>query len=111
PPPPAAPPAEALELTPQAFAAARAVAAAAQPVDRSKYVTVDDAAVLDMWIAGAVYPGLAGVDLVTASPDPMIAEIIGVSLALGPNEACYIPLSHRAGTDRLAGGGRAGGRV
>jgi DNA polymerase I len=104
-------PTEALELTPQAFAAARAVAAAAQPVDRSKYVTVDDAAVLDMWIAGAIDRGLVAVDLVTASPDPMIAEIIGVSLALGPNEACYIPLSHRAGTDLLTGGGLVAGQI
>ncbi len=103
--------AEAPPLTPQAFAAARAVEAAAQPVDRSKYVTVGDPAMLDAWIAGAIDRGLVAVDLLTASPDPMIAEIIGISLALGPNEACYVPLSHRAGTDLLAGSGLVAGQI
>ena len=41
----------------------------------------------------------------------MIAEIVGVSLALSPNEACYLPLSHRAANDLLAGGGLAPGQV
>ena len=41
----------------------------------------------------------------------MIAEIVGISLALSPNEAAYIPLSHRAANDLLAGGGRAEGQI
>ena len=98
-------------LTPQALAAARAAEAATQTIDRSRYVTVSDLAVLDVWIEKATEQGLVAVDLVTTSPDPMIAEIIGVSLALSPNEAAYVPLSHRAAADLLAGGGLAPGQI
>jgi DNA polymerase-1 len=31
----------------------------------------------------------------------MAADLVGVSLALGPNDACYIPLGH-GGTDMFA---------
>jgi len=33
----------------------------------------------------------------TASLDPMQADLCGIALAVGPNEACYVPLSHRQG--------------
>jgi DNA polymerase-1 len=88
-------------------AAAIAAGAPAQKIDRAKYVTVSDLAVLDLWIQKAVAQGYVAIDIVTTSPDPMIAEIVGVSLALAANEACYIPLSHRAANDLLAGGGLA----
>ena len=33
------------------------------------------------------------------SDDPMQAEIGGIALALGPNDACYVPLSHKQSGD------------
>ncbi|MBW1660481.1 MAG: DNA polymerase I, partial [Deltaproteobacteria bacterium] len=36
-------------------------------------------------------------DLETTSEDPLHAEIVGVSLALAPGEACYIPVKHDTG--------------
>ena len=40
-------------------------------------------------------------DTETSALDAMQAELVGVSLALGPGEACYIPLGH-GGTDMFA---------
>ena len=98
------------ELTPQGLAAARTAEAAALKVDRSRYVNVTDPAVLDVWIDKATEQGFLALDLVVTSPDPMIAELIGISLALAPNEACYVPLGHRAAND-LLGGGLAPGQI
>ena len=43
------------------------------------------------------------IDTETTSLDPMQAELCGFSLAVAPNEACYVPLGHRQGGD--GGGG------
>ena len=40
-------------------------------------------------------------DTETSALDAMRADLVGVSLALGPNDACYIPLGH-GGTDMFA---------
>jgi DNA polymerase I len=100
-------PADGTTLTPQALADGRATEAGVTGVDRSRYITISDTATLDQWIARAKERRLCAVDLVTTSPDPMVAEIIGISLALGPNEAAYIPVGHRASGDLLEGGGLA----
>ena len=36
---------------------------------------------------------------VELSSDPMRAPLCGFSLALAPNEACYVPLAHRQSGD------------
>src|SRR5579871_945260 len=82
-----------------------------QKVDRAAYQTIRDAETLGQWIAHATERGVVAVDLVTSSHDPMIAALIGVSLALGPNQATYIPLGHRNADDLLAAGGLAAGQV
>ena len=40
----------------------------------------------------------------TSSPDPLQGDLIGVSLALKPGEACYIPVGHRTGENDLFDG-------
>ena len=92
----------------QALAAAEALA---KKDGRPKYVTIGDMAALDAVIARATDNGLAGVDLVTTSSDPMRAEIVGIALAPEAGEACYIPLGHRASDDLLAGGGLVPGQI
>ncbi len=64
------------------------------PCDHDNYVTVTDEAALDRWIAEARHQGYVAVDTETTGKDPMLAELVGVSLALAPNRACYIPLAH-----------------
>ena len=41
--------------------------------------------------------GLVAVEAKTIGPGPMQAEICGISLALEPGRACYVPLGHRTG--------------
>jgi DNA polymerase-1 len=96
-------------LTPQSLADARAAAARNTKVDRSKYETVRTLEALNAWIARARDIGTIAIETETASLDPMQAELCGIALALGPNEACYLPLSHKQGGDGAAPGLFAGG--
>jgi len=41
--------------------------------------------------------GYVAVDTETTSLDAMQAQLVGASLALAPNKACYIPLAHKGG--------------
>jgi DNA polymerase-1 len=66
---------------------------------------------LDQWIAEATDAAVVAVDTETTSLDPMQCELVGVSLAISPGRACYIPLQHHepgagdlfGGADVLAG--------
>ncbi len=97
-------------LTPTAHAAARLASLKAIPVDHARYETVLTLDQLDAWIAGAMEYGLVAVDTETTSLDAMQAELVGVSLALKPGQACYIPLAHRAG-DGLFDSGLVPGQI
>jgi DNA polymerase-1 len=70
-------------------------------LDRSTYETVQTLERLQDWVARATAARLVAVDTETSSLDAMQADLVGVSLALGPNDACYIPLAH-GGTDLLS---------
>jgi DNA polymerase-1 len=69
----------------------------APAIDRSKYECVQTMAALDLWIQRATEQGVCAVDLETDSLESVTAHIVGVCLATGPNEACYIPLGHGSG--------------
>ncbi|MGC1779089.1 MAG: DNA polymerase I [Xanthobacteraceae bacterium] len=84
-------------LTPQMLAAARLETAHHQKFDRSKYETVRSLDRLKAWADRARDIGTLAIDTETSSLDPMQAELCGFSLAVAPNEACYVPLSHRHG--------------
>ncbi|MCP5395470.1 MAG: DNA polymerase I [Sphingomonadaceae bacterium] len=70
-------------------------------VDHATYECVQDMDALQRWIARAEATRLVAVDTETSALDAMQAELVGISLALGPNDACYIPLAH-GGTDMFA---------
>ena len=74
---------------------------APQSIDHEGYETVVEAAVLDRWITDATAQGWLAVDTETTGIDATRAELVGVSLALAPNRACYIPVGH-GGTDMFA---------
>ena len=63
-------------------------------LDRSAYETVQAIERLEHWVARARAARMVAVDTETSSLDAMRADLVGVSLALGPNDACYIPLAH-----------------
>lgn len=71
------------------------------PVDHAAYETVQTRDRLEAWVARARAAQAVAVDTETSSLDAMRADLVGVSLALGPNDACYIPLGH-GGSDMFA---------
>jgi len=77
--------------TPAVDAALRA------PINHDAYVTVTTAKDLEKWVARAQASGTVCVDTETTSLDAMTANLCGVSLAVAPGEACYIPCGHRKG--------------
>ncbi|CAH0495147.1 DNA polymerase I [Novosphingobium sp. CECT 9465] len=92
---------------PDNVAAPATVAGAARPlpawpaVDRESYACIQSIGELEQWIARAFEARVVAVDTETSALDAMRADLVGVSLALGPNQACYIPLGH-GGTDMFA---------
>ncbi|MEE1876733.1 DNA polymerase I [Altererythrobacter litoralis] len=71
------------------------------PIDRNAYETVQTIERLEHWVERAFAARQVAVDTETSSLDSVAADIVGVSLALGPNDACYIPLAH-GGSDMFA---------
>ena len=71
------------------------------PCKHDDYETVVDEAALDRWITLARHQGWVAVDTETTGIDATQAGLVGVSLALHPNLACYIPVAH-GGTDMFA---------
>ena len=61
------------------------------------YEHVSDMAALERWIALIRARGHVAVDPETTSLDEMRAELVGISLCVEAGQACYIPLSHKAG--------------
>ena len=90
---------DAQPLTPHALAAARAEAARKVPLDRNKYQTIRDLDQLNAWIARVHDVGHFAIDAKASSIDPMQAEMCGIALALAPNDAAYVPLSHKQSGD------------
>ncbi|GGC08451.1 DNA polymerase I [Novosphingobium endophyticum] len=70
-------------------------------IDYDAYECVQTLAALEAWIARAANARLVAVDTETSMLDAMQADLCGVSLAIGPNQACYIPLGH-GGSDMFA---------
>jgi DNA polymerase-1 len=70
-------------------------------VDRTAYECVTSMERLTHWIERAFAARIVAIDTETSSLDAMRAELAGISLALGPNDACYIPLGH-GGSDMFA---------
>ncbi|MBI3452035.1 MAG: DNA polymerase I [Rhodospirillales bacterium] len=87
-------------LPPSSEPAAEAPAQPTTPAPSAKaagpaqYTLVTDMAALDDWIARAAAAGALAIDTETTSLDPMRAELVGISMAVEPGAACYIPLGH-----------------
>lgn len=63
-------------------------------VDLDAYECVQTAEALQRWIDRAFAARVVAIDTETSMLDAMRADLAGISLALGPNDACYIPLGH-----------------
>ena len=73
------------------------------PFDHGAHITIRDAAALAEWVAAAREQGFVAVDTETTSLDEMRADLVGVSLALAPGRAAYLPLGHVTGGGDLFG--------
>ena len=65
------------------------------------YETVVDEVALDRWITVARHQGFVAIDTETTGLDATRADLVGISMALHPNLACYIPVAH-GGSDMFA---------
>ena len=63
-------------------------------IDVNAYTCVRDLATLDAWIARSLDVGVVAFDTETDALSASSANLCGVSLAVAPGEACYIPLGH-----------------
>jgi DNA polymerase-1 len=67
---------------------------ATQAFDHDAYQCIQTLEALDAFIARATEAGVVGFDTETDALSATHAGLCGVSLAIGPNDACYIPLTH-----------------
>jgi DNA polymerase-1 len=68
-------------------------------IDTNAYACVRDEAALDTWIIRAYAAGTIAFDTETDSLSSSDANLCGVSLAVAPGEACYIPVGHEQESD------------
>ncbi|MEN3793447.1 DNA polymerase I [Fulvimarina sp. MAC3] len=80
--------------TPQRLAAKVKDDAAAQTIDRSAYVTIRDLDTLETWLARARDKGVMAFDTETSELSAFKGDLVGVSIAITPGEAAYVPLAH-----------------
>ncbi len=93
--------------------APKEVAAPSEPqvFNLDAYECVQTEEALDRWIERAREAGVVGLDTETDALSATHAGLCGVSLALGPNDACYIPLTHEHEPAANAGGLDFGGEA
>ncbi|WP_292503753.1 5'-3' exonuclease H3TH domain-containing protein, partial [Mesorhizobium sp.] len=97
--------------TPSLLSALRLEQATARKIDPAAYVAIRDTAALKAWIAEAREAGILAFDAETSSSDPMQADLIGLSMAIAPGRAAYVPLAHTSGNGDLLGGGTLADQV
>jgi DNA polymerase-1 len=91
--------------TPQALAEKTIAEAREGPCARDHYGTIRTLEQLDQWLAAVRESGRVAIDTETTSLDAMQAEIVGISLAVQPGLAAYIPIAHISGEADMFGGG------
>ena len=68
--------------------------APAAPTQEQDYVTILDQATFDVWLKKLNDAKLIAVDTETTGLDAQKAQLVGLSFAVKPGEAAYIPLTH-----------------
>lgn len=77
-----------------AAGAYRALPAAMPPIDASAYACLETEAQLEAMVARAYETGVVAIDTETDGLDTMQCRLVGISLAVAPGEAAYMPLQH-----------------
>lgn len=63
--------------------------------EKEEYTLIQDEKELIKWTEEAKEKGVLAIDTETTSLNPLLAELVGVSLSLSDKKACYIPLQHK----------------
>ena len=71
-------------------------------VEETDYQLITDSAMLQSWVEKAKAQGFVAIDTETNSLQASQASLVGVSLALSPGKACYIPLRHKATSEEAS---------
>jgi DNA polymerase-1 len=87
-------PSAAMPAAPAPVPAGERAGPAHGPIDTTSYVCIRDLETLDAWVAKAKAKGIVAFDTETDSLSSANAGLCGVSLAIAPGEACYIPVGH-----------------
>ena len=66
-----------------------------------RYECIVDEREFERWLKKIESADLTCIDTETTGLDPLVAELVGVSLSISPGEACYIPVAHRNGEVQL----------
>ena len=102
---------------PRAAPVIRSMGGAPQPADAPSqpatpvpegevdYQLITEAEALAEWAALARRQGYLAVDTETSSLNAAAAELVGISMALAPGRACYVPLRHGGGAVAADGQG------
>ncbi|MBM9593617.1 DNA polymerase I [Roseitranquillus sediminis] len=80
------------------------------PFDHASYACIHDAEALRDWIAEIREVGRVAFDTETTGLNEMACEMVGISMAVAPGRARYLPLGHVKGDD-LLGNGLADGQM
>ncbi|WP_269715492.1 DNA polymerase I [Caulobacter sp. NIBR2454] len=75
-------------------ASAPTEAAPESAIDHDNYVCIRDVKTLDAWVAKSRAAGIVAFDTETDALSSATAGLCGVSLAIAPGEAAYIPVGH-----------------
>ncbi|EGN76022.1 DNA polymerase I [Idiomarina sp. A28L] len=75
--------------------AAEAVDISTSQIDTNNYATITDQEVFSQWLDRLNAAEYFAIDTETTSLDYMEAELVGISFAVAPGEAAYIPLMHQ----------------
>jgi DNA polymerase-1 len=87
-----------------AVASQDAPVAAPQEAPFGEYETVTTMAALQRWIAAAREAGVIGFDTETDGLNSLRCSLVGLSIAVAPGKACYIPLRHEGSGDLMGPG-------
>jgi DNA polymerase-1 len=87
-------PSTAMSAAPASKPAAPQAAPAQGPIDTTAYACIRDLATLDAWVAKGRAAGVVAFDTETDALSSANAGLCGISLAIAPGEACYIPVGH-----------------
>lgn len=69
------------------------------------YILINDKNELQRWMDEAVEAGILAIDTETTSLTPAKADLVGISIAITPGRAAYIPIGHKGAQADLLGEG------